>query len=84
MEVVTAVAITVDMEVVTEVAITVVMAVVITVAMEVVILNLTVLIIINLPEQKVGKIEVMEILLRILNMKSVGVGEKEVLQMRVK
>ena len=61
--------------------------VVITVATEVAtvveILNLTLLIQINLLEQKVGKIEVMETLLKILNMKVAEVGEKEGLQMRI-
>ena len=38
---------------------------------------------INLPEQKVGKIEVMEILLKTLNMKVVGAGEKGECQIRV-
>jgi len=41
-----------------------------------VILNLIPPTLINLPEQKVGKIEVMEILLKILNMKVAGAGEK--------
>jgi hypothetical protein len=45
--------------------------------------NLIALTIINLLEQKVGKIEVMEILLKILNMKVVGVGEKGECPMRV-
>jgi hypothetical protein len=39
--------------------------------------NLIVLILINLLEQKVGKTEVMVILLKTLNMKVVGAGEKE-------
>jgi hypothetical protein len=46
-------------------------------AVTVVIPNLIVLILINLLEQKVGKIEVMVILLKTLNMKVVGAGEKE-------
>ena len=48
----------------------------ITAAMVVVILDLIAHILINLLEQKVGKIEVMEILLKTLNMKMVGAGEK--------
>ena len=40
------------------------------------IMDLIVLTLINLPEQKDGKTEVMEILLKILNMKMVGAGEK--------
>ena len=47
------------------------------------ILNLTLLIQINLQEQKVGKIGVMEILLKIQNMKAVEAGEEEGYQMRV-
>jgi hypothetical protein len=46
------------------------------VAMEVVILDPIALTQINLLEQKVGKTEVMEILLIILNMKMVELGEK--------
>ena len=46
-------------------------------AMVVAILNLILLTPINLLEQKVGKIEVMGILLKMLNMKVVEVGEKE-------
>ena len=42
----------------------------------VVIPNLVVLILINLLVLKAGKIEVMEILLKTLNMKAVGAGEK--------
>ena len=68
-------------------------AVAIMVAMEVAataaaIMDLIALTLINLLEQKVGKIEVMEILLKTLNMKVVGAGEKgeclmrEMLQMR--
>ena len=53
------------------------------VAMAVEILNLIILIRINLPEQKVGKIEVMETLLKTLNMKVVEVEEKEEFQIRV-
>ena len=41
-----------------------------------VIMNRTVLTLINLLEHKVGKIEVMEILLKTLNMKVGGAGEK--------
>ena len=52
------------------------------VATVVVILNLIALILINLLEQKVGKIEVMEILLKTLNMKMVGAGEKGECPMR--
>ena len=48
-----------------------------------VILNLIVLTLINLLEQKVGKIEVMEILLKTLNMKMVGAGEKGECPMRI-
>jgi len=44
--------------------------------MAAVITNLIVLTLTNLLEQKVGKIEVMETLLKTLNMKAVGVGEK--------
>ncbi len=47
------------------------------------ILNLIPLIPINLLVQKVGKIEVMGTLLRILNMKVAGVGEKGEFQMEV-
>ena len=54
-------------------AVIVVVMVVVTAA---VILNLIALILINLPERKVGKTEAMEILLKILNMKAVGAGEK--------
>ena len=43
--------------------------------------NLIILIPINLQVQKVGKIEVMETLLRILNMKVAEVGEKGASQM---
>ena len=46
-------------------------------AMVVVIQNLVLLIVINLLEQKVGKIEALEILRRILNLKVEEVGEKE-------
>ena len=52
-----------------------VMAVIVAAVMAV-ILNLTAPILINLLEQKVGKTEAMEILLKILNMKAVGAGEK--------
>ena len=45
--------------------------------------NLIILIPINPLEQKVGKIEVMGILLRILNMKAAEVGEKGESQMEV-
>ena len=68
-------------------AIVVAMAVAIVVAMAVatavVILNPIALILINLLEQKVGKTEAMEILLKILNMKVVGAGEKGESPMRV-
>ena len=47
------------------------------VAMAVEILNQILLIRINPPEQKVGKIEVMEKPLKILNMRAVEAGEKE-------
>ena len=61
--------------------------VVITVATEVAtvveILNLTLLIQINLLEQKVGKIEVMETLLKTQNMKVAELEGKGVFQMRV-
>ena len=66
------------------------MAVVITVvdmvaeAMAVVILHLITLTPINLPEQKVGKTEVMATLLKIQNMKVGGAGEKGAFLMRVK
>ena len=53
------------------------------VAMAVEITNLILLIQTNLQEQKVGKIEVMEILLKILNMRMVEAGEKEEFQMRM-
>ena len=53
------------------------------VAMVVVILNLIVLKLINLLEQKVGKTEVMEILLITLNMKMGGAEEKGEYLMRV-
>ena len=46
-------------------------------AMVVAILNLIALTLINLLERKVGKIEVMENLLKTQNMKVAGVGEKE-------
>ena len=52
------------------------MAVVIMAATVVVVLYLTVLTLINLLEQKVGKTEVMEMLLTTLNMKMVGAEEK--------
>ena len=48
----------------------------------VVALNLIALIQVGLLEQKVGKIEAMELLLRMPNMKLVGVEEKEVFPMR--
>ena len=48
-----------------------------------VILNLITLIQTNLQGQKVGKIEVMEILLKTPNMKVVGVGEKEEFPIKV-
>jgi amino acid transporter len=57
----------------TEVVIAVATEVVIAVAAMVVVIVLT---LINLLEQKVGKTEVMEILLKTLNMKVVGAGEK--------
>ena len=47
------------------------------------ILNLIIPIRINPPEQKVGKIEVMEILQKTLNMKVAEAEEKEVFLMRV-
>ena len=50
--------------------------VIIVAATAVAILNLMVLILINLLEQKVGKTEVMGILLKTLNMKVVGAEEK--------
>jgi hypothetical protein len=49
-------------------------------AVAVIILNLLLLTSINLLEQKVGKIEVMEILPKILTLKMAEVEEKEVLQ----
>ena len=74
-----------------EVVITAAMAAVVTVAVTAVIMaavtavipNLIVLTIINLLVQKVGKIEVMEILLKTLNMKVVEVEEKEAFQLKV-
>ena len=51
-------------------------------AMVVVIMDLIALTLINLLEQKVGKTEVMEILLITLNMKMVGAEEKGEYQMR--
>ena len=45
--------------------------------------NLIILIPINPLEQKVGKIEVLETLLKTLNMKVVEAGEKEEFQIRV-
>ena len=57
--------------------------VVIMVAATVAILKLTLLIRINLQAQKVGKIEVMETLLKTLNLKVVEAEEKEESQMRV-
>ena len=51
-------------------------------ATAVAILNLIALTLINLLEQKVGKIEVMEILLKTLNMKVVGAEEKGEFPMR--
>ena len=56
----------------------------ITAAMVVAILNLILLTVINLPEQKVGKIEVMEIPLKTPNMKVGGAGEKGESPMRAK
>jgi hypothetical protein len=53
------------------------------VATVVAVLDLTVLTLINLLEQKVGKTEVMEILLITLNMKMVGAGGKGEFPMRV-
>jgi hypothetical protein len=47
-----------------------------------VILDLIALTLINLLEQKVGKTEVLEILLKTLNMKIVGAGEKGEFLMR--
>jgi len=51
-------------------------------ATAVVIPNLILLTLINLLEQKVGKTEVMEILLKTLNMKMEGAGEKGEFPMR--
>jgi hypothetical protein len=64
------------------VAVTVVavMVAVTAVAVAVIILNLLLLTLINLLEQKVGKIGVMEILPKILTLKMVEVEEKEVFQ----
>ena len=53
------------------------------VATAVVALILILLTLINLLEQRVGKTEVMENLLKTQNMKVVGAGEKEVFPMRV-
>ena len=61
---------------VTAVVIAVVTAVVIAVVTAVVVLNLIAFTLINLLGQKVGKTEVMEILLKTLNMKVGGAGEK--------
>jgi hypothetical protein len=58
--------------------------VIIVVATAVVIMELITLILINLPEQKVGKIEVMETLLKIPNMKMAEAEEKEESQTRAK
>ena len=57
-------------------------AAVIIVAMAVAIMDLIALTLINLLEQKVGKTEVMEILLITLNMKMVGAEEKGECPMR--
>ena len=51
-------------------------------ATAVVIMDLIALTLINLLEQKVGKTEVMEILLKALHMKMVGAEEKEECLMR--
>ena len=64
-------------------AVTVPAEIMLAVTVTVLILNLILLIIINPLEQKVGKIEVMETLLKMLNMKVVEVGEKEEFQIRV-
>ena len=58
------------------------MAAMVVAAATVVIMDLIALTLISLLEQKVGKIEVMEILLKTLNMKMVGAGEKEECPMR--
>jgi ribonuclease PH len=58
-------------------AVVIMAAATVAVATAVVIPNLIVLILINPLEQKVGKTEVMVILLKTLNMKVVGAGEKE-------
>ena len=66
----------------TAVAIVVATAGVIVVATAGVIMDLIVLTLVNLLEQKVGKTEAMEILLIILNMKTVGAEEKGAFLMR--
>ena len=80
---VVAVATTVAIAVVATVAVATVV-VITAVAMAAVILHLITLTPINLPEQKVGKTEVMETLLKTQNMKVGGVGEKGAFLMRVK
>ena len=79
---VTVATVVVIMAVATVAAATVVAATVVA-ATVVVILALIILTPIDLQVQKVGKIEVMEILLKTQNMKAVGVGEKGVFLMRV-
>ena len=88
MAVITAVAmvviVAVAMAVITAVAMVVIVAVATAVAMAVVIRNLIILILINPLEQQVGKIEVMETLLKTPNMKVAEAEEKEESQMIVK
>jgi hypothetical protein len=74
---------TVAMAVATVVAITVATVVAITVATAVETLILIILTLINLLEQMGGKIEVMETLLKIQNMRVEEAGEKEASQIRV-
>ena len=64
------------MDLVEEEEVATVVAVITAARVVAVILNLIALTLINLLEQKVGKTEVMEILLKTLNMKVVGAGEK--------
>ena len=77
MAVVTVVAV---MAVVTAAVVMAVVTAAVVMAVAVIILNLLLLTLINLLEQKVGKIGVMEILPKILTLKMVEVEEKEVFQ----
>ena len=67
-------------EAVTAAAVMAVVTAVVVIAVRVVILNLFLPTLINLLEQKVGKIEVMEIRPKILTLKTAEVEEKEALQ----